>query len=166
MSDRQTRVNVSIDVRHEQPCHPWRRDRHVIPGDVAKNPKSVWWSTIWGKKTLDQILGKNNKNLVFSRISHLHSKLFLGLKRALICIVVAFLNPSRHRKCHIDKRSFKPLNVRYFLRGGMRLQKSRSITIPKHGSSRNPVSPFTTSAKSLGFFNLIFSNCKSLNFYK
>ena len=42
----------------------------------------------FGKKTLDRILGKNPKNLVFSRISHLHKKLFLAPKRPLTFIIV------------------------------------------------------------------------------
>ena len=102
MSDRKTRVNVSINVR---------RGSHVICADVTKNPKSVWWYMIWEKKTLDRISGKNPKNLVFSWISHLHSKLYLGPKRPLKFIVVALLNPSYHRKRLIGKRGLMSLSV-------------------------------------------------------
>ena len=44
------------------------------------------------------------KTMVILLISHLHPKLFLGLKS------VAFLNPSRHRKCEIDKRELMSIS--------------------------------------------------------
>ena len=101
MSDRQTRVNVSINVRPGS---------HVIRANVTQNPKSVWWYMIWEKNLRSDFRGKP-KNLVFSWISHLHSKHFLGLKRALTFIVVALLKPFGHRKNLLGKRELMSLSV-------------------------------------------------------